>query len=183
MLRLTSIKHTRSASQRVRGAQYFSQGCISARAGHSVFFSGAHLDAHGVPAFLPSFPIWLINVFHGTLHMLFNQERLGSRAGHALFDPGAPGFARGFTHFLPNFPYGQTQVLHWFPIYKHFELWSMVIVIQLGNISVSSRTQFWEANYGRHCNAKLMEKLLFILVSSWWIKEKKLYIDYLWGPK
>ena len=49
--------------------------------------------------------IVLINMFHGTLHMLFNQGRLGSRAGHALFDPGAPGFAHGLPRFLPSFPY------------------------------------------------------------------------------
>ena len=57
ILRLTSIKHTRGASQRSRGAQYFSQGRISPRARHSMLFSGAHLDARGVSAFVPSFPI------------------------------------------------------------------------------------------------------------------------------
>ena len=50
--------------------------------------------------------IVLINMFHGKLHMLFNQGRLGSRAGHVLFDPGVPGFARGFRRFLPSLPYG-----------------------------------------------------------------------------
>ena len=45
--------------QRSRGAQYFSEGRISARAGHFKLFSGAHLDARGVPAFLPSFLIWI----------------------------------------------------------------------------------------------------------------------------
>ena len=56
--------------------------------------------------------IVLINMFHGTLHMLFNQGRLGSRAGHALFDPGAPGFARGFPRFLPSFPYGVSHAYY-----------------------------------------------------------------------
>ena len=54
-----------------------------------------------------------INLFHGTLHVLFSQGRLGSRAGHALFDPGEPGFARGFPRFLPSFPYRHLAASHW----------------------------------------------------------------------
>ena len=57
-MRLTSIKHTRGASQRSWGDQYFSQGRITASTGHTMLLSGAHLHAHGVSVFLPSFPIW-----------------------------------------------------------------------------------------------------------------------------
>ena len=37
---------------------YLSQGRISTHVAYFVFLSGAHLDGHGVPAFLLSFPIY-----------------------------------------------------------------------------------------------------------------------------